>query len=870
MGKGSEMQSSAGYATAVPRIIPVSSSGILIQTKKARWSLKKNILLYVFCFTAFVLFANAAQSQVLSYDTTYAVFFSEEQGIKTSAISVTITTDCPSGVIKYTTNYSNPTMSSTTYTGAIPINSTTVIRAAVFWNTVHSRIVTKNYLYGFPTDIPIISLVTDSGNLWDPDSGIYCLLYGDAANDSTINNSMLHGSAWERACNVTLFEPGNTVGFSENAGVRIHGGASRWKSPKKSFRLYFREDYGSTKLRYQVFPDMTLAKFDKLVLKAGFSDAWSYPPFDALMEERNRRSIYIRDAVERELYRNMGELSAHSRFALLYLNTTLWGVYNIAERMDEEFFSDHYNYPAWDINNQGEIVSGDMTALNQLITYTNKQLTANDYASLSNLLDISLFCKYMTLNIFLQNWDWPNNNWVVARERDTLGVTGGKFRFLPWDGEYTLGQTWWEWPPVSEYWRIDDAYMTSILNVQPTVVGGIPVWQNRINPPASFTTEAGIQANLIRGLFNSLLSYEPFQNHFYYAWKQAVHYGALQIDSIKAVLTKNKAEFLPFASYEIDRWKPGDQAAVLRDLDTTFMLTDTFLATRKVVGPIWLNRMLTKINRNKDMAWELVLRNQSWKYNDAHQPLAVTWKTDPAFDVSWNTGTAPLGFGEWSVNTTNTLNSSGYTLYFRKKFTFPDSASLVDWLRFDIRYDDGIAVYLNGGEVLRDNLSPTAGNDSPSLISRENDTYTLFYVPDTNHLLVQGENILAVELHNSSLSSSDAVFDMIFSVIGSDKGVDKVDDVPGVASRDMLEVYPNPFNPTTTITITNSKLRITNVKIYSIKGEMVCDVTQNNRNSQFVIRNSFVWDASGMPSGIYIVRAKIGNTTLVKQMTLLK
>ena len=89
------------------------------------------------------------------------------------------------------------------------------------------------------------------------------------------------------------FDPNNVITFSENVGLRIHGGASRWKSPKRSFRIYVRNEYGlSTKIRTQVFPACTLSKFDKLIFKGGFSDAWSYPvygPWADGMEERQRK-----------------------------------------------------------------------------------------------------------------------------------------------------------------------------------------------------------------------------------------------------------------------------------------------------------------------------------------------------------------------------------------------------------------------------------------------------------------------------------------------------------------------------------------------------------------------------------------------------
>jgi len=87
-----------------------------------------------------------------------------------------------------------------------------------------------------------------------------------------------------------------------------------------------------------------------------------------------------------------------------------------------------------------------------------------------------------------------------------------------------------------------------------------------------------------------------------------------------------------------------------------------------------------------------------------------------------------------------------------------------------------------------------------------------------------------------------------------------------------IAVAPNPFNPATEITITNFKLRITNpeIKIFNIKGELVSDLSNSIRNSKFVIRNFFVWDASNQPSGVYVIKATMGNRILSKKVMLMK
>ncbi|OGJ88062.1 MAG: hypothetical protein A2268_04640 [Candidatus Raymondbacteria bacterium RifOxyA12_full_50_37] len=88
----------------------------------------------------------------------------------------------------------------------------------------------------------------------------------------------------------------------------------------------------------------------------------------------------------------------------------------------------------------------------------------------------------------------------------------------------------------------------------------------------------------------------------------------------------------------------------------------------------------------------------------------------------------------------------------------------------------------------------------------------------------------------------------------------------------ILTVMPNPFNPSTTITISNCKSHIAEeeLKIYNVKGEMVDDLSLLINNAEFPIRNSIIWDASRRQSGVYVVKAKIGGQVLTKTITFLK
>ena len=100
------------------------------------------------------------------------------------------------------------------------------------------------------------------------------------------------------------------------------------------------------------------------------------------------------------------------------------------------------------------------------------------------------------------------------------------------------------------------------------------------------------------------------------------------------------------------------------------------------------------------------------------------------------------------------------TFYFRQSFQV-DDASQVSNLVARLLRDDGAAVYLNGVEIVRDNLPANAAFDEFAIDSTGgNDEDTFFDFTVDAGLLVNGENVLAVEVHQVNDTSSDVSFDL--------------------------------------------------------------------------------------------------------------
>lgn len=130
--------------------------------------------------------------------------------------------------------------------------------------------------------------------------------------------------------------------------------------------------------------------------------------------------------------------------------------------------------------------------------------------------------------------------------------------------------------------------------------------------------------------------------------------------------------------------------------------------------------------------------------------------SDPAFDdSSWASGAGQLGYGDGDESTL--VAEDHVTYLFRKQFMVGDQP---DSLVLDLLRDDGAIVYLNGVEVVRDNL-PGGTIDASTRASTSAGTENNLdsFVLDPLLLNANQMNTLAIEVHNRSASSSDISFD---------------------------------------------------------------------------------------------------------------
>lgn len=157
----------------------------------------------------------------------------------------------------------------------------------------------------------------------------------------------------------------------------------------------------------------------------------------------------------------------------------------------------------------------------------------------------------------------------------------------------------------------------------------------------------------------------------------------------------------------------------------------------------------------------------SWKYNDTGTNLTnAGWQMPNYDDSSWAVGVGNFGYGETYIATTTTPNLP--TTYFRTTFNLAVDPSAVERMVLGMNYDDGAVVYLNGQELIRPSMPAGPISYSTLAINHEGGDYTLFDLSTFASALVPGQNVIAVEMHQSSLSSGDMAFDahLVLEVFG--------------------------------------------------------------------------------------------------------
>lgn len=158
----------------------------------------------------------------------------------------------------------------------------------------------------------------------------------------------------------------------------------------------------------------------------------------------------------------------------------------------------------------------------------------------------------------------------------------------------------------------------------------------------------------------------------------------------------------------------------------------------------------------------LVSTGANWRYLDTGEDAGTNWRSNAFNAASWSNGIAELGYGEGDEATpvrSNSVSGRIITTYFRHAFNVETPEAVAN-LTVRLKRDDGGIVYLNGAEIFRSNLTNASVDYLTRAVLAADDGKSWFSTNAPPALLLPGTNLLAVEIHQESPSSSDVSFDL--------------------------------------------------------------------------------------------------------------
>jgi hypothetical protein len=388
------------------------------------------------------------------------VLFSKPQGFYANSVELELENNYSKNTIYYTLDGDDPTEKSLMYTvpitivdrtpeknrlanipaertGFVPGNDlfkATPVRAVVYsGGCPASNIVSATYFVHpevkgkYP--VPVVSVLTDKDNLFDPDEGIYHL--------GNNNNSLRHGKKWEREGNVEFFSPHGDLLLKQHVGIRIHGAGSRMNY-QKTLRLYAREEYGEPTFGFSPFEEKPrLSGFKRLLLR--HTCDWSHTMFT--------------DELTAYLVRNMNVDYQAGQSVVVFIDGEYWGIHSLKERQDIEYLKQNYG-----VSSAVDVVSyleghGIMVAEGCADNYyaltdfieNNPLVVDENYQVVEDWVDIDNIIDFYIAQLYFANNDFPKKNVKFWREKKE----GAKWRALFYDCDACMMQD--EYDHLSEY-----------------------------------------------------------------------------------------------------------------------------------------------------------------------------------------------------------------------------------------------------------------------------------------------------------------------------------------------------------------------------------------------------------------------------------
>ncbi len=819
----------------------------------------------------------AANTTEAYHDIATPPIFSHLGGRYGAPLAITLTG--PAGEEIYiSTDGSTPDPGSTRYVSPVSIDRTTVLRARTAGaGVLPSEVFTHTYVLNENANLPIVSISTDPALLWDNDTGIYAF----PPEDQAACPSFPHFCAnfWEDreiGVHLELFELGGPVALNAGAGATIVGGWSR-AFPQKSLGLFARGRYGSPEFNHRLFPRRPYGSYQSFLLRNSGND------WDATM---------LRDGFMQELVTEADVDRMEYRPSVLYLNGEYWGIPNIREKINEHYAAALGDTGPDDVDIIGldtdqpagdpEIIGGDAEHYELMLAFVGSadMQTAHALETVGSMMDVDSFIDYMITQIFVGNTDWPGNNVKLWRPR----TADGRWRWILFDLDFGFGR----WNPE------DFRHNTLAFAAEPNG----PQWPN---PPWSTF------------LFRKLLENSAFRTAFVNRYADFLN-AYFDADAMNSVLDNVQALIASEMPDHIARWGGSYSgwlgqisnlryfarnrgAAADAHVQAFFGLGSRQPITIDATGGGFVSVNRLRVDR---FPW-------TGNYYPA-VPLPLTANSYPGYRFTGWTGSVESGDRTISVNTLRALSLQAnfeaadpqdYPLHINEiQYNAPADMDSDDWVELANRgsetidlsgwslsdgggntfvVPDGSRIQPEGYFVLvrnepmfaasHPNVSPATGGWTFGLSNAGESVY----LHDDAGFLVDsvaysdlppwpleadggGPTLELMDpLADNSLASSWRASTVRGGTPGAANSVTVgVDQSTPLPDEYILGTpFPNPFAGSTTLTYAVPRPGRTSIRVYDTLGRRVATLVDETAPAGY---QSVVWDAKGLPSGVYLVR----------------
>ncbi len=209
---------------------------------------------------------------------------------------------------------------------------------------------------------------------------------------------------------------------------------------------------------------------------------------------------------------------------------------------------------------------------------------------------------------------------------------------------------------------------------------------------------------------------------------------------------------------------------------------------------VWDGVIDEPVNPGQPAEYEIILEpNATWKYfkglAEPSDPVSE-WRTLGFNDASWESGQTPMGYGEdFLINVLDDMRYNYSTIYLRKKITINNIKSIGIMTAYAL-FDDGFNMWINGKYVAHDHVDAEYMPFDSVAEHREDTNYAIYELPDPKEFLVEGDNIIAVQVINQYIDrSSDCFIDLAIVCVAAAEEPEPVDD----GGDDGEEPKPKPF-----------------------------------------------------------------------------